>query len=154
MRALGIALAVLVLALPVASADTPACAAPAPGVVACAGEGSGAAGSCEEKGYAYGYDTAFVFTPAAILVAYAGHSCAASPTFEQEATSVQADAFTPLFAVQLQWAHVAETSTQGGAFEACTVQIVLGTSLGWNGLTQPCPAGAAPPDPGWGRLLP
>lgn len=154
MRALLLALvAGSLLATPPAHADPYACVPPpAPGVYACAGEASAQQGSCDTTGYAYGYDTVFVFSPA-ILIVYAGSSCYAGPGLQQETTSVSLDAFTPVAALQLQWADARQESGSG-TYDACTLQLVVGTPLGWRTVAQPCPAGAGPPDPGWGDLLP
>lgn len=146
-----LALLALSLAAPLASADPFVCMPVLVGF-ACGGEGAASQGSCDTAGYAYGYETLFVFSPA-ILIVYAGHSCYAGPGLEQETTSISADVFTPVAAVQFQWADVHQESTSG-TYDACTMQLVVGTLAGWHTLARPCPQDLAPPNPGWGNILP
>lgn len=126
---------------------------PAGVAVACAADASGSAGSCETQGYAYGYDSLFVYVPgAAVVTAYAGHSCYAGPGLSQEATSITAAAYTPVVAAEVGWSAVDQEDATG-SHHFCIVQVVAGTfATGWNAASAPCPL--PPPDPGWGKLLP
>lgn len=145
-------LSILFLAiLPGASAAAPTCV-PVGVAYACAGDVHASEGSCEGAGYAYGYDTVIVYSPAGLVAVYAGHSCYASPTFTQEGTSISADVFTPIVAVQFHWAAYEQTDASG-THSSCTMQVVVGSSLGWNTFSDPCTAGE-PPNPGWGELIP
>lgn len=144
--------------LGVAAASSPGAAStstciPAGVAVACIADASGSAGSCDTQGYAYGYDSVFVYAPgAAVVTAYAGHSCYAGPGLSQEATSITAAAYTPVAAAEVGWSAVDQEDATG-SYHFCTVQVVAGTfATGWNAASAPCPL--PPPDPGWGRLVP
>jgi hypothetical protein len=145
------ALLLVALAAPVASASTYACAPSTGLVTACAGDVHASAGSCETAGYAFGYDTVFVASPVEVAYVYAGHSCYTDATLQQEATVIDAGIYTPVVATQLDWADARQT-TPGGTTAFCTMFVTVGTTLGWNSVTQPCVV--PPPDPGWGHLLP
>lgn len=151
MRALLFATLLLTALAPAAAADTFACV-PAAVAFACAGDASASQGSCSTAGYAYGYDTAMVFSPVGSAFVYAGHSCYTSPTLRQEGTSISADAFSPVVAAQFQWAAYEQTNATG-EYSYCSMDAHVGTSFGWNSVSQPCAAGA-PPNAGWGDLLP
>lgn len=143
-------LAVLGSTMP-AAASTSACV-PAEVALACVADANGSAGSCDTQGYAYGYDSVFVVSPAAIVTFYAGHACYSGPGLTQEATSISAAAYTPVVAAQAEWSAV-DQEDASGSYHFCTIQVVAGNFVtGWNTASAPCPV--PPPNPGWGHLLP
>ena len=151
MRSVPLWALLLLAVVPCASGAAPLCV-PTDIGFACAGEGHASEGSCESAGYAYGYDTVILYSPAGLVAVYAGHSCYASPTLTQDGTSISADVFTPVAAVQFQWAAYEQTD-ESGTTSSCSMEAHVGSSFGWNTISDPCTAGA-PPNPGWGELLP
>lgn len=120
---------------------------------------------CDEGSFAFQrHDTRAGFAlPAGILQAHAGgaESCTrledSSGAYTQRADGVDASLYSPATGAGASFSWYSyETGTPHGTDEECTLHVGWSepTRVSSGSRAEACPGGVAPPNPGWGHVLP
>lgn len=145
MRAILLALLVLPV-VPSAAADETCLPLGLP-VTGCVYENSYSEGPCDEGGFETGGTGAYVSVPGTLFAGAGGsYYCYGGEGAFGGEDRVEAFAYTPVDGVHATWAEFYYGDPKFGEQRFCYVSAGV--------VQQACPDGLAPPNPGWGDLLP